>query len=467
MSSVPIVNTNTAKFVTQNELNAYAKISTLSSALAGKINNTGTSTFQSITGTQLNADFIYMNGYLINATGLTGATGVTGVTGVTGLTGSTGSTGATGLTGSTGATGIQGIQGIQGSAGVISDPLTVTNLSATNITTNNITGVKGGLNYLRMNQSDNVAAAGYLGSNEIFFASSGQIRSLNNENRILFDMPAGDIDFRAFGSVILSSKCVGGARTNKLVCGDNVIIRNDVTTNVPERQLIVRNSAANANPMQSVCIGNDKVGSSIYGVIQSVESGINYTPLCLNAYTNGAYSPVLVNKKPDTFVTGSAFDVAGRIDCNSLSINQVPIQSVLVATMVPFGIRQFTTSQLMVFDTTPFLVRGSSYNLISSGVNFLDTGVYRVCYRATFSNTTDVSSNAVNNGFCRFLYEKNVVVIGSNRFYNSGSDGCSICFEKVFSITAVDTLRLNLTWSDVGTAPFFSQVEGQMTVQRL
>ena len=70
-----IINRNNNTYATEEELALYAKISTVNSGLATKINNSGLGTFQSLTGNSLNCSTGNFSSLLINNIPVISSTG--------------------------------------------------------------------------------------------------------------------------------------------------------------------------------------------------------------------------------------------------------------------------------------------------------------------------------------------------------------------------------------------------------
>lgn len=78
--------------------------------------------------------------------------------------------------------------------------------------------------------TESTISSTYSGSNEIVFSDNGQIRSLDNNHRIIFDRPNGILELREWGSVLLSAGATTGLRTSTAVFNPSSISLNQDTT---------------------------------------------------------------------------------------------------------------------------------------------------------------------------------------------------------------------------------------------
>jgi hypothetical protein len=66
--------------------------------------------------------------------------------------------------------------------------------------------------------------------NEIFFQDNGQIRSFDNNHRIIFDRSSAALELRELGNIILSAGATAGQRTQKvIVTGAGMNVNGDMT----------------------------------------------------------------------------------------------------------------------------------------------------------------------------------------------------------------------------------------------
>lgn len=97
-------------------------------------------------------------------------------------------------------------------------------------------------------------------SNEIYFRDSGQIRSTDNNHRILFRRPENKLEIREFGDIIFSPGATSGAETAKAVMLANGHV--GIGTTSPTTHLEV-NGTVKAGTFQGKFMGD---GTDLYGV---------------------------------------------------------------------------------------------------------------------------------------------------------------------------------------------------------
>ncbi len=74
----------------------------------------------------------------------------------------------------------------------------------------------GGTGGIRINRTDGAST-----NNEILFADNGQIRSRDNNHRLIFDRANNIMEMREFGNIIFSPGATSGSRTQKVVIKSN------------------------------------------------------------------------------------------------------------------------------------------------------------------------------------------------------------------------------------------------------
>ncbi|MCM0082630.1 hypothetical protein L4X63_13600 [Geomonas sp. Red32] len=100
--------------------------------------------------------------------------------------------------------------------------------------------VRGTTNLGKVNVSGPLTLTGT--TNELFFQDGGQIRSLDNNHRILFRRPENKLEIREYGDIILSPGATGGSETAKAVLLANGNL--GIGTTNPSQKLEVNGTVA-------------------------------------------------------------------------------------------------------------------------------------------------------------------------------------------------------------------------------
>lgn len=161
----------------------------------------------------------------------------------------------------------------------------------------------------------NIVGSGNLtiGNNkELFFPDNGQIRSRDNNHRILFRRSEDTMEFREYGKIVFSSGATSGAATNKMTILANGKVGLGVTT---PRNLLDLGTGHG----KKLAVYQNASGSDFYGL------GISSGTLEVHAGSSANGSPKMVVKSNGRVgigrpVPGSKLDVNGKVKATTLDV---------------------------------------------------------------------------------------------------------------------------------------------------
>ena len=186
----------------------------------------------------------------------------------------------------------------------------------------------------------------------------------------------------------------------------------------------------------------------------------------LNGSTN---APVLVNKDPTTYISGSILDINGRLDCTSLYINNNP-QQLLAPSCGNFTINGSSVVNITnaAYTSLPILTSSDdginrSYSLTTSTITILSGGYFRVRVALSF-----LHNNMTNYTFTLAMTNGGNPIGNYATQYVTYNNRQVICFESFLGFPTNYSFNIGLRGSTAtSTGITIAAAESNIIIEKL